>query len=312
MMKKVPSTDVTTTREVAGRNEHVEFIRHTSDGSWECEGDTDLTEDNAVTVSMAQLIDADVSLREVASVPAGWAATRFDDLPWTLLPPDGFRPESVPPSGWLVRTDSGAGENHYACGEHEIAGAVCPNCDKPMLRMLLLDTSDERLGLSRLDVPFVHLLFCWTCELAQSRLVYRLLPSGGVELLRYGTGGVESDFPYENYPPFFQGADVCLQPVPVSEARTIAALSDGSLSMTKLPAKQRHLSRPRDQVGGNPLFLQGSPAVVCPECSEPMSFLACCADETPDGRGYTGNDFVQVVFMLCERDRVVSCFQECD
>jgi len=237
---------------------------------------------------------------------------RIDDDGWSLMPPDDFVPTSTPPEGLLVHFRAGSGARHVACGEHAIDGADCPNCNKPLLRMLSLDTMDERLGLQHLGVAFVHLLFCWTCNLAQERTAYELLPSGGVRLLRYQEGGCESDFPYEDYPRFFDGADVALDPVPAQEAKTIARLNDGSLSSWDLPKRDRHLATPRHQVGGKPLFLQGEPAVLCPKCSAPMTFIACCGDATPDGRGFTGNELVQVVFMLCARDLIVVSYQECD
>lgn len=304
--------EVVTTRAVVEGSEPVTDIQHGPDGQWICEGDTELAEANAVAVSMVQLLGADASLQEVASLPVGWGAMRFDDLPWSLTPPEDFAASSVPPVGFVVRFERDSDHNHDACGAHGIGGALCPNCDKPMLRMLSLDAADERLHLAPLGVPFVHLLFCCTCNLAQSRTAYRLLESGGVELLSYRVGGVESDFPYEGYPEFFSGAPVRLEPVPPAEVQIVAALNDGSRSASELPADERRLSVPRHQVGGAPLFLQGSPAVLCPECSMPMAFLACCADETPDGRGYTGNEFVQVVFMVCVQDRVVLSYQECD
>lgn len=304
--------EVATTRDVAERAEQVSFVRHHSDGLWECVGGTDLADANAVAISMQELLDSDPSLREVFSLPAGWAAMRFDDMPWSLEPPEEFVCSSLPTTGFLVRMDRDADVPHVAGGEHEVDGAYCPNCDKPMLRMLSLDTTDGRLGLARLGVPFVHLLFCWTCNLAQSHTAYELLPSGGVQLQRHLAGGNAGDFPYADYPRHFSGAGVWLDPVPAQEVQVVAELKDGSRSATDLSTQQQHLSVPRHQVGGSPLFLQGAPAVLCPACATPMAFITCCADEAPDGARYTGNQFVQVVFMLCERDRIVSSYQECD
>lgn len=43
-----------------------------------------------------------------------------------------------------------------------------------------------------------------------------------------------------------------------------------------------------------------------------MNFLASIGDETLDGAGFTGNSFVQVLFLLCEKDRIITTLQQCD
>jgi hypothetical protein len=54
------------------------------------------------------------------------------------------------------------------------------------------------------------------------------------------------------------------------------------------------------------------PGAICPNCLQPMTFLAAVCDETLDGRGFTENSWVQVLFLLCRKDRVILSFQECD
>ena len=151
-MAEAFEVEVLTTRAVSDGSELVTDIQHGFDGQWICEGDTGWTEANAAVVSMSQLVEADASLREVASMPVGWGAFRFDGLPWSFTPPEDFALTSVPRSGFVVRFDGDAAHRHEACGAHEIDGAVCPNCAKPMLRMLSLDTADERLQLATLGV----------------------------------------------------------------------------------------------------------------------------------------------------------------
>ena len=69
---------------------------------------------------------------------------------------------------------------------------------------------------------------------------------------------------------------------------------------------------PAHQVGGEPYFAQGYPDHVCPKCKKPLTFLASIADETLGDAGFTDNDGVQVVFMICKRDRLIASFQQCD
>lgn len=50
------------------------------------------------------------------------------------------------------------------CGQHLINQSVCPNCDKPLLRLLSLNVSNL---FPHFATDTLHFLFCWTCELAQ-------------------------------------------------------------------------------------------------------------------------------------------------
>ena len=43
-----------------------------------------------------------------------------------------------------------------------------------------------------------------------------------------------------------------------------------------------------------------------------MAFLASVGDDTLGDFGFTGNALVHVLFLLCERDRIVLSMQQCD
>lgn len=86
------------------------------------------------------------------------------------------------------------GHRHAFCGPHLIPGAHCPNCDKPLLRFLSLDTCDPRLGLQHCPFPALPLVYCWTCNIAQEPFLYQVNADGGVQLLQYGDDGVEEFF----------------------------------------------------------------------------------------------------------------------
>ena len=43
-----------------------------------------------------------------------------------------------------------------------------------------------------------------------------------------------------------------------------------------------------------------------------MSILATVGNETLGPRGFTGNEFVQTIFLVCERDWIIASYQECD
>ena len=109
---------------------------------------------------------------------------------------------------------------HTFGGPHQIAGANCPNCDKPLLRFLSLNTSDARLKLKGAPGTELSLLYCWTCNLAQQSFVYRMTPSDGIEILSFGAGGAVTDFPYPDYPAAFALGSVAFVPVTPEDQKT--------------------------------------------------------------------------------------------
>ena len=186
---------------------------------------------------------------------------------------------------------------HVFCGPQELDGAICPNCHKPLLRFLALDTADPRLDMQECSVSVVSLLFCWTCNVAQSEFFYQIRRDGSIKLLRYGGGGVEIDFPYEDYPVFFPGAPAVLRPIEAVPRNELARF---------------HASYESSQVGGEPYLLQGGHPLRCLLCGVDMPFLASISDDCLDERGLVGSTDVQVVYHFCRECCVVGAYQECD
>jgi hypothetical protein len=205
------------------------------------------------------------------------------------------------------------GYRHTVCGQHEIPGAWCPNCEKPLLRFFSFDPSDARIPRIGGGVP-IDLVYCWTCNISQRPFLYQLLPGGGVKLLRYGEGGVEHDFPYEDYPPYFPESLVNLLELTPDEQALIRQINADVLDIP-LDAKRR-LTDPQHQLGGEPYLIQSNwedwMVTECPLCQGPMVFLASVGDTTVDGRGFTHNIGVQVLFSCCEACAVIGASQQCD
>ncbi|BDI29279.1 hypothetical protein CCAX7_13300 [Capsulimonas corticalis] len=207
---------------------------------------------------------------------------------------------------------------HYFCGEHEIAGADCPNCQKPLLRFLTLDTSDERVGLTKLGGRKIHCLFCWTCGIAQEPFSYQHHDDGSVSLIEYGDGEPETDFPYEDYPIAFPGASVSLLAISSEAQKSIHSVNAGRTQITSWREKYPDIFGCKHQVGGEPFLIQQNPDyekerdVRCPECKKRMPFLAAIADDCLDERGFTENEGVQVLFHLCSACFIFFAFQQCD
>ena len=209
---------------------------------------------------------------------------------------------------------------HYFCGAHAIAGADCPNCQKPLLRFLTLETSDKRVGLSHLGERQIHCLFCWTCNIAHESFYYKHNSDASVSLLEYGEGGVETDFPYDDYPIAFPGASVNLIEISEDAQKAMKSVNVGRLKISSWRDKHPDLFGCRHQVGGQPFLIQRNPDyeigrdIRCPECKNRMPFLAAIANDCLDERGFAGEEGagVQVLFNLCRACLTLHAFQQCD
>jgi len=310
-----PAGTIATTRQVLAGEDRVAIVVHKQDGGWLLLGTREFRKRDVLLVDVRRVLERDRSLHEAWPLRSGWIARRSEHGGWVKQADhvDATpRLVSIPERGFTLRFTNRSRFAHTFCGEHSIPGAQCPNCRKPLLRMLTLDTADRRLGLQGLAVPRLHLLFCWTCNLAQGEASYRLLADGGVRFVKHRRGGVARDFPYPNHPRFFPGSRFVPEPVPAAESRILGKLNSGELRSIDLRKADRHLATPRHQIGGQPYFVQGPPSAECPRCNGPMTFLASIGDETLDGAGFTGNSFVQVLFLLCEKDRIITTLQQCD
>ena len=222
--------------------------------------------------------------------------------------------------------------NHFFCGAHDIPGAFCASCRRPLLRFLSLDTRDSRLPLlhrplhliderppdSASDPGPAHipLLFCWTCE--GEPLTYRLFADGAIHVINRakGKGPRYTDFPYSNYPIHFPRKNVVLTRIrPETEDLIHRSNSDELTSGERFNQRFANLLRPRHQVGGEPYLVQGTKRDVhepCGLCSQEMPIIATIGDDSGTKKGFVGNSFVQVLFHYCASCRFMSAYNECD
>jgi hypothetical protein len=202
---------------------------------------------------------------------------------------------------------------HVFCGAPTLPGSLCPNCRKPLLHFLSIDTADLRVNFSTWPCSVVPLLFCWTCNVSQAPFSYRV-SKDKVAILKYKRGGIKTSFPYEKYPREFPKAQAELVPVTETEAKAVMQLNRGIRCNNLDFQEYRKLNTLRHQVGGEPRLIQGSPpeAFSCPDCKIPMSLFATIADDCLDPRGFTDNCGVQVLYFRCDHCRVIGCRQECD
>ena len=135
---------------------------------------------------------------------------------------------------------------------------------------------------------------------------YSFAANGEVQLMKYGEGGVQLNFPTENYPIFFPQAYFKLQPLTKKEQTTIKELNRDEIDEVVIDSKTPHLSRPEHQIGGEPYLVQKDPdfqtdawgkeTLTCPKCKKLMPFLAAIGEKTKGKQGFSGNEYVQVIF----------------
>ena len=218
----------------------------------------------------------------------------------------GFRLNFSPATGEIV---------HQFCGASTIAGGACPNCRKPLMRLLSLDAKDSRLELDKSRHPLVHLLYCWTCSIPFGDFSYKVTADGGVEILRvppkhdyeFGTSG-----PYDGFTGSFPALHVGLRPLSSAEQDAQILSSAGTGGAIALEDVGH-------QVGGYPPLNDDS-IISCPLCSKEMPFLAAiCNDATGDDPfgvkeqdSFVGNGGVHMVFKFCRDCSVVSAYHSND
>ncbi len=205
---------------------------------------------------------------------------------------------------------------HDFCGTHNIRGAQCPYCARPLLRILSLSTRDTKLELDPAKLNAVHLLYCWTCSIPYGEFSYRLLNDGGIEILqippihRYAFG---ADGPYEGYTGLFPLQRVALEPLPKEDQEQ---LRDAAV---KHAEPKGNLATPQHQVGGYPFIFNPS-LVSCPSCSREIPLLAAICDDASGNAveeahaqdTFTGNYSTQMIFHYCRDCAVVVAYHSND
>ena len=207
---------------------------------------------------------------------------------------------------------------HEFCGEHNIAGATCPNCKKPLLRLLSLNAEDPVLNLDRSKTPVVHLFYCWTCALPYGKFNYKINPDGSVELLNVLDSyewAFGADGPYDGYTGSFPLLKVSLKLQSGFEQEKLAA----RFAANSGGGSYDEFWEPRHQVGGYP-FIANPEKLNCPICSKEMPTLAAICDSAVDNNPwrddfantFAGNGGGQMVFQFCRECFVVSSYQSND
>jgi hypothetical protein len=227
------------------------------------------------------------------------------------------RSEGNPATGYWLNFAPASGANlHEFCGLNAIAGAECPNCEKPLLKLAVFCAADPALELDSARMPSLPLLYCWTCAIPYGKFRYSVGSDGSVEILKFAEE-YETAFgpegPYDGYTGEFASRSFSLEPQSEEEMSSLRAYAEGTEEDLA-----DGLEDPRHQVGGNAMIYNPQ-SDTCPKCGSEMPTFAAIADNAC-GNGYaestsesfTDNSGVQTVFLLCRGCSIVSAYHSCD
>jgi|WetSurMetagenome_2_1015567.scaffolds.fasta_scaffold138512_1 hypothetical protein len=251
----------------------------------------------------------------------------------------------------LVATPKGE-TGHWFGGEPYHSGARCPKCKSALLLLADIDCRKVRkMEKAKLfhSLDRLPLYYCWHCEGAE--LSYAIIDSNRIKILKHEGNKAPSDFPYENYPASFPRRPVSLIPIDYSFAKLLALyqevdsdwLSREDQELIKKGMKNLRHSEfsshdiNRHQLGGLPRLIQEHVRIGCPnpKCDRHKRFFKdgfagyCMKElavifndprsglpmieplEAPeDTLGW--NEFVQVIFWICEECLAITASNRCD
>jgi hypothetical protein len=247
----------------------------------------------------------------------------------------------------MVAEDSAS--THCFGGENSHAGASCPICKIPLLLLADLDCASLRktetaklfLGLNRLP-----LYYCWKC--CAEKLSYQV-HGDSIQVFRNEGKPQGDDFPYAEFPEEFERRPVKLMPIPYETAKLLAVAQEideywlteqDKMGIQNGLDNLRHglFSKRcfnRHQVGGLLNLMQGHESVTCPnpfcknhpaanKYSAPrMKELAAIHNDPHSGlpmiesleelsKPSDFNEFIQVVYWVCEECLTVAASNRCD
>ncbi len=238
---------------------------------------------------------------------------------------------------------------HHFGGKPYHRGATCPVCDIPLLLLADLDCADlrkrENAKLFK-ELKRVPLYYCWRC--CAEQLSYQIRGKS-IKVFKNDGEPQGDDFPYEDFPEQFEVRPLELIPIPYETSRLLAVaqevgkywLHDNDLKeIQKGLEKLRHDKFSKNyfshhQIGGLLNLIQGHEYIVCPnfDCKHHqyakqgrgcrMSELAVIHNDPFSGlpmdeklenslASKDFNEFLQVVYWVCEECLTITTSNRCD
>lgn len=199
------------------------------------------------------------------------------------------------------------------CGKNQLTGGMCGNCRKPFLVFAKFDSARLTSCFSVGTLPEMVLVYCWTCSISEGLFFYEVGNQNSINVIQFIKGKPVEDFPYGNYPEFFPEGRIRLRKIPKDIQSLIENINSKKIDEFDVEKKNEKYIKPAHQFGGEPYLIDGKLEIVfCPKCSLQMPFLASIADDCIDSRGFTGNSYVQIVYLICISCWVVGAYQRCD
>jgi hypothetical protein len=250
--------------------------------------------------------------------------------------------------GYAIVADDTPSPHHFG-GDPYHAGAICPICQIPLLLLADFDCAvlralEKKKLFSELDR--LPLYYCWKC--CAEELSYKI--NGNSVKIFKNDGKPEGDnFPYKDFPSKFPNRPVKLVPVPYETAKLFAMAQEvgeswlceqdkkaiqGGLANLRNSEFARS-SLVRHQIGGLLYLIQGHDFIKCPnpECkysvkfsrlsgvrmlelatlhNDPYSDLPMCERLEEISEPSDWNEFVQVVYWVCEECFTITASNRCD
>lgn len=250
--------------------------------------------------------------------------------------------------GYAIVADGSPSTHHFG-GDVYHDGEVCPICKISLLLLANFDcvslrTLEKKKLFSELNR--LPLYYCWKC--CAEKLSYQV-NNGSIKIFKNSGKPQGDDFPYAGFPTKFSKRSVKLVPIPYETAKLLAVAQEIDEYWLKEQDKKaiqdglQNLRHPwfskncinRHQIGGLLNLVQGHEYIVCPNpaCkyhqaakqgrgtrmtelavinNDPYSGLPMCERLEELSKPTDFNEFIQVVYWVCEECLTIATSNRCD
>lgn len=239
---------------------------------------------------------------------------------------------------------------HSFGGEPYHKGAECPVCKLPLLLLADLDCSQLRKQMKAplfQSLQRLPLYYCWRC--CAEQLTYRVIDEKRIKVFRNKGTRQGDDFPYSNFPHAFLSRAISLTPINYELGKLLAVYQEVDKDWLT-EADQKAIKRGmkllrhrgfssgdvnRHQIGGLLGLIQGHERVGCPNrkcryhklfedgyavsmkelavlCNDPYSGLPMVESLDELENPSRWNEWVQVVYWVCEECLAIAASNRCD
>jgi len=249
----------------------------------------------------------------------------------------------------IVADESASTHQHHFGGEPYHGGATCPVCQIPLLLLADFDcvsfrTIEKKKLFSELNR--LPLYYCWKC--CSEKLSYQI-NNDAINIFKNDGKPQGDDFPYVGFPTKFPRRSVTLVPIPYESAKLLAIAQEIDEYWLKDPDKKAIQERlqnlrhswfsknciNRHQIGGLLNLVQGHEYIMCPnpDCkhhqmakkfggtrmmelavihNDPHSGLPMCERLEDLSKPSDFDEFIQVVYWVCEECLTIATSNRCD